>query len=496
MRGYLSPRPPAATPPPASHIFSKAMQRRIKPSPGAGRKPVSRRWTLGVPLFVLVLVAIGFKLAEDGGERRREMQRSQAARDASRPALDAVTRPDVSPPVEEPVGDAETTRLVVMDVADDAPVAGLPLVARSDSRIRRVRTDASGVVRLAGEREFQLEMVETSTRRLARPAARYPGRESVVWTYETVEIQGTVTLEAPGPDPPAPVVVAAPVQRPGGNWVSKSRPGTIVWFDANADNRGVHRAEVDGKNWSVKVPSRLGRIGVLGYARGYAFVSDEVTAQDGRARSVHLYLKRRPVSQIHVADSSGDPLEGASVQYQITRRGTRHDVNPHWGYLYRAVTGAPYVAGTDSDGAYESMTTTGTTGADGGVRLRGALVGNHYEIVVRAQGFRKHVSGGIRPLGDLRISLEETRVPRERYRFFYNGELIENGVLYLCERGASGLHSALPPVVCDEAGWFPSGVAERGVEYVAIIQDYDGRGGTLRGGVKLGDLADVVLTKR
>lgn len=379
--------------------------------------------------------------------------------------------------------------LLLLDVASDESLPGLLLEVNYDNGGHRLlRTDSDGALAVPQIDAFTLST--RGSRRLVRPSERYPSDlGSVVWTYTATVITGSITLEDPSVLNQAGTkmtVTGAPIARKGGQQGASSSEdtGSIVWFERNAESRGLYSATIDAGKWTMEVPV-LGTIGILGHASGHQFASASVDVSQAQTQETHLFLRRQQAVRLEVTDTEGAPVREANVQYRVQRTGTWIDINPHWGYLYRNATGQPYTSETTRAGAQEAMTIWTNTDEAGCVRIECPMVGDTYTLTIRAEGFRQHVWKGSQPVTDTSVSMTRSRSPLPRYRFVHGGRQILRGTLYLCEE-QDGSHSVLPAIPCSD-GWFACVLAERGIEYVAIIQGYDEDGNTLECRVVLGD---------
>jgi hypothetical protein len=386
--------------------------------------------------------------------------------------------------------------LLVLDVASDEPVADLLVeVSYGNANHRSLRTDADGVLAVPNVDAFTL--ATHGPRRLVRPSERYPSDlGTVVWSYTATIITGTVTLEDPSVIDQVGTkvtVTGAPIARRNGQLQGASsldQVGSIVWFERNAENRGLYSAAIKAGKWTMEVPV-LGTIGILGHASGHQFECASVDVQEsyGQRPEVHLYLRRVQAVRLELTDTDGSPVREANVQYRVQRAGTWVDINPHWGYLYRNATGQPYTSETTRAGAQEAITIWTSTDEAGRARIECPMVGDTYTLTIRARGFRQHVSKSSQQVTDPAVVMTRSQSPLPRYRLVHGGRQILRGTLYLCEE-RDGSQSVLPAIPCLD-GWFDCALAERGIEYVAIIQGYDEDGNTLQGRVVLGDEESV-----
>lgn len=382
--------------------------------------------------------------------------------------------------------------LLVLDVPSDEPVADLPMgVNYGSGRRASLRTNADGILAVPQIDPFTL--ATHGTRRLVRPSERYPSDAfgAVVWTYTATVIAGTITLEDPSVMEQVGAtlsVTGAPIARKDGQqgMSPADEPGSMAWFERNAENRGLYAAVIEAGTWTMDVPV-VGTIGILAHASGHQFAcaSVEVRGSDGQRPDVHLFLRRVQAAQLDVTDTEGSPIPKANVQYRVQRAGTWADINPHWGYLYRNATGQPYTSETMRTGAREAITLWASTDQAGRVRIECPMAGDTYTLLIRAEGFRKHEWTSSQPAADTPVVMVRSQPPLPRYRLVHSGRQILRGTLYLCEE-RDGSHSVLPAIPCSD-GWFACALAERGVEYVAIIHGYDESGSTLEGRVVLGD---------
>jgi len=323
-------------------------------------------------------------------------------------------------------------------------------------------------------------------RLLVRPREKYPSKRhgTVVWTYASVRIHGTVAREDGSSG--ASTVLAAVVH---GDLPVSGPAGTMAWFDQNSENRGIHRATLEQGQWEVRVPA-FGTIGLLAFAPGFAFATAEIDVRPDAADygPIHLVLKRAPLAVVQVENGKGEPVRGANVQLWCARKGTMAEIDPKWGFLYREATGSPYTFKSfpSPNAAQEALTIWATTDTTGAVRVQSPIAASEYMLLVRGKGYRVF-EWAASDLGTYpaRIRLVRPDAAAGKYRFVHQGETIRNGTLYLCEE-RHGWNPVFPPIECDPQGWFDCGYAERDVEYLAIIKSNNGENGVVRGKVILG----------
>ena len=373
--------------------------------------------------------------------------------------------------------------LRLVDIGTHAPTGRVALRIRNAEEAgapdATVETSDAGVAAFERSGRFRVTIDATGLQ-LVFPENVY-GESADVLVCRWARVSCDVAIE-PAPESRPPVrVIAAPTDRVGGEWMpDPKRIGSSTWLRAEAPRLATASATSTENPIALDLPV-FSEVTFAAVADGYLpdVTSARLSSTDAEGKVVHLSLRKARRVAVEVTDENGSPVEGATFQYAVHRRGTRGEVNPAIQLLLRDVDGAAVTmrSSPKDDWSELERIVQETTDVNGSAGVDEPLAGTTEILAVWAEGYRPYL---VRRSTD--ASSDVTRVRLERfartcdaYRLVRGGSVLKSVSLVLAEKLEGNFTPSLPTITSDREGRITSGFIVPGRTYVATVIDHASR---------------------